>query len=360
MKTINKVPAIAISLCLLIFSGCEPAFVPNQNTAKWRTFDPNDYGITAATAEDGSKRYGWSMDAEFDEDNNSIPYWRSETGFWGIPVVAGQLNGKTYPILFDTGNSVGLMVEDVHISRHNLPVWFIDSEDKKNSSGFAIVESLTVGPLQLKDYPCSFLKHHTEFRLLGALPVGRFQWVVMPMDMIGQFSYLQYDSIQKELSFSRNKRFRPADRSEWITFPFEIETKRILLKTSIEDIEVTLFLDTGAGYQLELDTAIIKQLRQQRPDLKKAWVQNTQLYSPYEKGSLKVRKFTATNLKLDSSTLKKAELFYKETPDQGKSYPHKGTNGTIGIGLFDKTTMVLDFKRNLMWVKKAKGSRFEE
>ena len=360
MKTSSKVLTITICLCLLIPAGCAPVLVPNQNTARWQTFDPNDYGITVVTGEDGSKRYHWSLDAEFDESNNSIPYWGTETAFLGVPTVQGQLNGKNYPVVFDTGNSMGLMIEDIHINRHHLPVWFMDSEDKKNSSGFAIAESLTVGPLQLNDYPCSFLKHRTEFRLLGALPVGRFRWVVMPMDMIGQFSYLRYDQIQKELSFSKNRIFLPADRSEWITFPLQIETKRILLKTSIEDIEVTLFLDTGAGYQLKLDAAIIEQLYEQRPDLKKEWVQNTQLYSPYAGGLSKARKFTAANLKLGNSILKKAELFYKETPDPNKSYPYKGTNGTIGIGLFDKTAMVLDFKRNLMWVKKAKGSRFEE
>jgi hypothetical protein len=355
--------ALSFILCLAALSGCSvlirPALVPNRHVERWDVIDPNDYDIRVTETEDGSKTYHWNRSVTVDDQMQPIPYW-DRKNYLNPAVVRGQLNGTTYVVIFDTGNNLGVLIEDIQINRHDLGVFFFNSENKNASDGLAIAASLTVGPLTFENYPCSFLKYRAEHRLLGILPIHRFQWVIMPLQVISSFRYVEYNQLSKELTISLEDPFVPQDASEWLQYPFEIDKNRILITTFIEDIQAVLFLDTGASGELELSQTLVEQLYEKRPDLRTARKKNVSVYTPYADGVIKGKRFTAKNLRFAESCLTDVELIYKTAYSRKTHFPYDDTNGTIGLGLFGQTAMVLDFETNRMWVKKAEGSPFEQ
>jgi hypothetical protein len=328
--------------------------VPNKDVDRWVTFDPNDHDIQFT-----GKKYQWQRTADFKEDNQPIPYWTSKKSL-NPATVRGQLNGTTYPFIFDTGNNSGLMIEDSQINRHRLPVYFFDATAKESSGGLAIVETLETGPLTFKNIPCNFLKHHAEHRLFGILPVHRYEWVVFPLSVIRSFRYVEFNQLTHALTLSPEESFEPVNAADWIALPFEISEEQILLKIPVETIDATLFLDTGAYFGLNLRGPVFETLAEQRPDFKRVRKKRVVNYFPYAGGEIKAKIFTVKNFHLADYCLDHIELNHSEDTAPLSQRPGGEADGIIGMGLFKNTVMVLDFETNQMWVKKAEGSYFEE
>ena len=215
------------------------------------------------------------------------------------------------------------------------------------------MDSLKTGSFELTNYPCGLWNYHPQLRLLG-LPIYEPEMIIIPLDMMRHFSYFKFDNIQQELSFSKTTSFEPVDRSRWLTMPFRYEGLHLVLETSIEGIPTTLMLDTGADFQLKLNESVVKKIFENRSDFEKAWKKTTHFYGPYESGMTTEKQFTAKNFRFDDQTLNRVKLIYSDS-NKDEQY-----QGVIGADLFDKTIMVVDFEKNILWIKKAKGSRFEE
>jgi len=352
-----------VCVSLLTAAGCgiivQPALVPNRNVEHWTVADPNAYGISVTKTED-TFFYAFSQTADFNADRAILPYRRTDILSLSPAAVNGSLNGRTYFTLFDTGASPGIFIEDAQINRHNLPVLFWSPQNKKESGGLAIVNKLNLGPVQLTDFPCSFMKHHAEHRLLGLVPIHRFEWIIVPLDIMCQFGHIEFNQVEKHLRISETDPFVPDDNSQWIMLPFGIAkaggVRHLLLKTRLEGVDVMLYLDTGANYDFELNSSLVEQLYETRPDFRRAWKRSATHYGPYAGGIKKGKKFTAKQLRLADHVLRSAKISFVKSPDDDPTL----YDGTIGLGLFSKTVMVLDFKQNLMWIKKQKGSRFED
>lgn len=356
MKTSIETLTIAGSLLLLTLSGCgmvDLVQVPHENVENWRTFDPNDYGIKIIRKEDGSISCSWTHDADFNEEDNVLPYWKHRGAFIMSNVVKGQLNGTTYPVIFDTGCNPMIVISERLVTENDLPVFFFKPDNKQSSFALVIADSLKIGSFELTDFPCGLWNHKAEFRMFG-LPIHKPELIIIPLVIMRQFNYFKFDDLNKEVSFSKSSSFAASDKSEWFSLPFRIEGLYLLLDLSIEGMETTLRLDTGAGYQLKLDESVVQELFKKRPDFAKAWKKTIYLYGPYAGGKTTGKKFTAKNIHFSNQKLDRTELIYASINQD------KGYKGFIGFDFFEKTVMVLDFKKNLMWVKKAKGSRFEQ
>ena len=316
-------------------------------------FDPNDYDIKIERKENGSLSYSWSFDVNFDEENNVIPYWKP----WGKRCcscsVKGYLNENRYPVVFDTGCNPMLIISEKIVKENDLAVFFFTPEHKETSDAFVLVDSLKIGSFELTNYPCGLWSYHPQLRLLG-LPIYEPEMIIIPLDMMRHFNYFKFDNVQRELSFSATTSFEPADNSRWLAMPFRYEGLHLVLDVSIEGIQTTLMLDTGADFQLKLNESVVKKIFEKRSDFKKVWKKTTHFYGPYESGMTTEKQFTAKNFRFANQTLVRVKLIYSDS-NENEQY-----QGIIGAKLFDKTVMVLDFEKNLMWVKKAKDSRFEE
>jgi hypothetical protein len=119
---------------------------------------------------------------------------------------------------------------------------------------------------------------------------------------MSSFSWIRYDPVQKELSVS-NQPFTPEDKSQWITFPFEITEKQIRVPVAIEGIHTRLFLDTGGGGQLSLDRETISGLFEKRPDLQK--IRKKKTASLLVHGKVNELTFAAKKIRFGDTILKK-------------------------------------------------------
>lgn len=330
-------------LVLSVLTGCgswvQPVLVPNKDVDRWVTFDPNDYDIQFT-----GKKYQWQRTADFKEDNQPIPYWKSKKSL-NPATVRGELNGTTYPFIFDTGNNLGLMIEDSQINRHRLPVYFFDESDRQSSAGLAMVETLRTGPLTFKKIPCNFLRHHAEHRLFGVMPIHRYEWVVFPLSVIRSFRYVEFNQLTQALTLSAEQSFEPFDADEWIALPFEISQERILLKIPVETIDATLFLDTGAYFGLNLRGPVFETLAERRPDFQRARKKRVVNYYPYAGGEIKANIFNIKNFHLADYCLAHIELNHSEETASPDERLGKEADGIIGMGLFKNTVMVLDFEK---------------
>jgi hypothetical protein len=342
-----------VLIFVFCISGCgvvDVSQVANHRADKWDIFDPNDYNIKIIANENGTLSFNWKVRGTFNEENNSIDYW-DRYRFRDKPVVEGELNGKRYPLFFDTGCSVQVFVQDVHINENEMPVYFPNREKKK--SGLAIAKSIKCGSLELIDQPCAFFGHNPRVTLLGVPLVRPGNDIFIGLPVMRSFKYCKFDQIQNRIQFSHQYAFSPENPEEWLSFPFEFGGVHLLLKIQIDRIDTTLMLDTGAGYQLQLKDSITEKLYEKREDIKKAWKHKTRLFMIYMDRKSDALKFSVKNLGFGEHILKKVQLH--SVPDNDSvTY-----DGVIGAELFKKTEMVLDFQKNLMWVKIAKGSAFE-
>lgn len=356
MKKMTKTLIITFSLYLLTLAGCgmvDLAQLPHTDAENWRTFDPNDYGIRRIDKSGGTISYTWDHDAEFGETECVLPYWQPAGRMIDMQSVKGRLNGKAYPVIFDTGCNPVIILSKKIVSENDLPVYSLNPDDIQNSTALVIADSLEIGSFKLTDYPCVLWRHRAEFRFLG-LPIHKPELIAIPLDMMSRFNYFKFDNLNKELSFSKVFAFLPDDASGWISIPFRIEGLFLLLEVPIENRNTTLRLDTGAGYELQLDESVVKELFNVRPDFQKARKRTTYLYGPYEDGKTAEKTFTAKNLHFGDRTMNRVRLIYSERIDD------EGYEGTIGYEFFDDTVMVLDFEKRLLWIKKEMGSFFEE
>ena len=54
----------------------------------------------------------------------------------------------------------------------------------------------------MSNYPCLFLKNHTQIRFFG-IPVSRSRHIIMPLKLMAQFKYFEFDQIKNENNVSK-------------------------------------------------------------------------------------------------------------------------------------------------------------
>lgn len=342
---------ISVVLCFAV-SGCGLVGLsqsPNK-TDDWEVFDPNDYGITKVDDGNGGVNYTWKYKADIVEDDNSINYWKSKHAFRGYPVVKGELNGKIYPMIFDTGCSPTFFIQDIHVSENDLPVFFFNQEKKR--AGLAIAKTISSGSMRFENQPCVFFGQSPRYTLLG-VPFAREKDFAVGLPTIRGFKYCKFDQVGKRIQFSSESVFAPEDSEYWISYPFELKGHHLLLNIQVEGVDTALMLDTGACIELELFDTVTEKLYEKRADYKKAWKFKTRLFTPHMNRKVEALKFKAKDLTLGEHVLDEVKV-YSRPVKKGAEY-----DGVIGMKLFKKTAMVLDFDKNLMWVRKSKGSLFD-
>ena len=146
MKQSTITLATVSFLCLLIVPGCgplKPAQTTNRDLSQWEVDDPNSIGLKKITSSDGTitYKYNWAFNAEA---LNTNVFWEEEYNALNIPIVRGQINGTTYPVIFDTGNSVeAFVIEDIHVFENDLPL-VLFSKDNHPSAGMAVVADFKI------------------------------------------------------------------------------------------------------------------------------------------------------------------------------------------------------------------------
>jgi hypothetical protein len=263
-------------------------------------------------------------------------------------VVEGRLgNGRKYPVVLDTGASPTLFVNDIHIRENNLAVRPLGT--KRDSFGWGVchLPKLSIGQLTLLDWPCFYREQHTELQVLG-VPIAKGKAIIAGLPAMRRFKYIAFDSNAKEVEFSLQKPFFSTESDSWAIYPFMIEeglggNAFLYVTIPIAGKDTELQLDTGSGRGLAISEILWEQLRKRIPNVRLSTAKD--LY-PYI-GWLPCRRGVIEKVEVGNRTVNSAKIsvFPNNSPLLDR------VEGLLGMQYFQDTVMVLDFERNLMWVK---------
>ena len=264
-------------------------------------------------------------------------------------VVEGQLgNGKKYPVVLDTGASPPIFVNDIHIIENKLPIHpFKDDSGNSTGWGMCCLPELRIGQVTLRDGPCFYREQHMEVQLFG-LPIAKDKAVIVGLASLREFKYIVFDSVQQEAEFSLEQTFEPAEPALWAQYPFAIEedwsgNPYLFVNIPIAGEQIELQLDTGSGRGLAISDQLWQQIRPNIQNVKLS--KGIDLY-PYI-GQLPCRRGLIDEIELGDKIVSDAKI--SVFPDDSPLLDY--CDGMLGMQYFQDTVMVLDFERNLMWVK---------
>ncbi len=340
-------------MCLFLQAGCRTKIVRNnslESTAGIPRLGQNavDYGPTVEEMSRTGMCAGNAFSAHpAARESCRIKYHPSyDANHW--MVVEGKLdNGRKYPLILDTGASVALFVNDIHIAENRLPIDPIRSSSQDAAGwGRCRLSNLHVGDVILNGWPCFYREQHTEFQLFG-LPLVRDKAMIAGLPVLRSFRYVMFDSITREVELSLDRSFRPEHAESWTAHPLRIEEDRggnvfLFVEIPIGGRRIELQLDTGSGGGLAICDRAWRQIRRRIGRVKLRG--GTDLY-PYI-GRLPCRKATVDNLKVGSGTIPNARvsIFPNDSPIM------ENCSGIVGMQYFRDTAIVLDFGRGLMWI----------
>ena len=263
--------------------------------------------------------------------------------------VEGKLgNGRKYPVVLDTGASIALFVNDIHVMENKLAIYPLKSHNVDSFGwGMCYLPELHLGQVTLANWPCFYREQHTEVQLLG-LPLAKGKAIIAGLATLRRFKYISFDSIRKEVEFSLKEVFKPEQSDLWTQYPFEIEEDLggnvfLFVKIPIAGEEIELQLDTGSGRGLAITEELWERMRKKIRHVKLK--KGRDLY-PYI-GWLVCKQGVVPKLEVGNRTVKNAKMsvFPNDSPivDQ--------CSGMLGMQYFADTVMVLDFEQDLMWLK---------
>jgi hypothetical protein len=354
MKIRSIVSSSLLGLSLFLHAGCQTAVVSSNKLERMPR--------AALVREDGPANSTWAKDvrnAGSSRDDHvpahtkltqpcRIKYHSSySTNRW--MVVEGTLaNGKKYPVILDTGASVALFVNDMHIMENKLAFYpSRNGNDNSAGCGKCRLPELKIGQVTLANLPCYYREQHAGIRLLG-LPLATGNPIIAGLPALQKFNYIAFNSISKEVELSLDKAFEPAQPDMWTQYSFRIEKDTggnafLFVRIPIAGVETELQLDTGSGKGLAVSEWLWEKMREDIPLIK---LETGKDLYPYI-GSIACKRGVVSALEVGGRTVTNAKISI--FPDDSPIV--NDCSGLLGMQYFEDTVMVLDFERNLMWVK---------
>ena len=264
-------------------------------------------------------------------------------------------NDRKYPVVLDTGASPALFVNDLHIVENKLEIQPSSGDDTNPSRwGLCRMPRLGIGEIALLNWPCLYGQQHTEVQLFG-LPLAKGRAIVVGVPALRRFSYIAFDSIEKEVEFSIEEPFECGQPDLWSQYPFAIEEAPggnafLFVKIPIAGEQTELQLDTGSGRGLAIAEGLWEQM-QHRVQITRL-AETKELY-PYI-GWLDCRQGVIPNLSVGDRVVSRAQISVFPNGSPLLDPPAAG-QGLLGMQYFSDSVLVLDFSRSLMWVKNPAG-----
>ncbi len=350
---------LGLFLCLLPGCSIQPLQVvlvkgkSLEGRAGIRLIDPNNgpYSIKVTRDDNGSRHYKFRIDADIKQENRwRIKYHWLYYPLTHIAVVEGQVgSGRKYPVMLDSGGALPvILVHDIHVLENKLAIYpFQTNKGHRGSWGLCHLPKLHIGEMTLVNWPCMYREKHAELQVFG-LPIAHDEMIIVGLPVLRRFKYIVFDNTRKEVEFSAKEVFEPDKPELWGQYPFSIEVDSdnnafLFVKIPIAGEEMELQLDTGSGGGLLIREELWDKIGEK-------------IHSPKLKdgtsfsfcGRLSCKKGAIKKIQVGHRIVKNAiiEVFPSDCPLFGKR-----DQELLGMQCFRDTVMVLDFERNLMWVK---------
>ncbi len=352
MRGERKILAICIvfavgGLLSIMPSGCSvhPAGFAATNlmtkSADW------PYSVEVIERPDGTKDYYWEIESHIEQSERTSIKYHQMNKQYKFAVVEGSFgqDGRKYPVVVDTGASQPVLVKNVHVRQNNLRVQTLKTTGPDGRKiGLCYLPELDLASIRLIDWPCLRLASHSAG--LGV----RDDFVIVGLPILREFKYIVFDNILGQIKFSRDKVFEPDEADSWAQFPIWLEEDFsgnvfLFARIMVDGLEMELQLDTGSGRGL----AISEELWEQMPsETRQVRLKRTKELYPYI-GNLSCRRAIVTELALGDSKIHNVpvSVFADDSPLV------EDCGGLMGMQMFRKTIMVIDFENELMWVKRS-------
>ena len=349
MRTLLLNISLGLFLCSLL--GCSVELIRTSDSAKEleyaRRLNPNE-GPVKITKSKGEPNtiiinWGWNTGGIELSKPCRVKYQTFYFDFIDLIVVPGTLpNGKTYSIWLDTGYRGYALTNSLTIIENDLAIYPLGKESWTSTrEGICHLPSLQIGQVTIKNPPCEYLQLQWEVRLIG-LPIWQQKGVLIGLNLLKGFGHIVFDNTKKEVEFAPSIPFEPDDPKRWDSYSFKIEKRLLMVDIPVEDQNSHLMFDTCGRYGMVVTSDTWEKLPMR---LKTVKVKERKFFSGFL-GELSCYKTKIKNLKIGNQVVKNAEIII--LPEDS---PYLSTVNSISMKYFKKTVVVLDFKRNLMWVK---------
>lgn len=320
-----------------------------EDRADIRLIKPNDEGHSVEDISNGN----WNNGGRLSEDRGQgirclVRYHPSYSQNHWMVVEGTVGSGRKYPVVLDTGASPALFVNDIHIMENNLAIRPL-SNNNNNSTGWGIchLPKLCIGNVTFADWPCFYREQHTEVQVFG-LSVRKDKAIIAGLPALRRFKYVEFDSVNKEVEFSLENIFEPEQSDLWKQYAFVIEeylggNAFLFVKLPIAGEETELQLDTGSGRGLAISQELWEGMHERVRNAKLR--KSVELY-PYI-GRLVCKQGAIGELEVGDRIIRDAKI----SVFPNDSLLLENCEGLLGMQYFRDTVIVLDFERNLMWVK---------
>jgi hypothetical protein len=266
-------------------------------------------------------------------------------------VVEGRLGeaNKSYTVILDTGASQPIIVKGANVfdRRQVQPLQTNTVNLNGYNLGSCNLTKLQIGDTAFANWPCVYLEKRMKLAVFG-LPAEADDSIIIGVPALSKFKYIAFDSIAKEVEFSRDKAFEPSQPQLWMHYQLHIEedfhgNMFLFVELPLAGRMTELQLDTGSGNGLAIRQELWGKLQQNIIDVK---LKNDKEFYPYI-GRLPCKKGMIENLEVGNRTIKNAmiSVFANNSPLLSES------EGMLGMQYFRDTIMVLDFENKLMWVR---------
>lgn len=338
-----------LALFLLLQAGCQTAIVNGkrlEGMAGIRLMRPDDPDNRSYWAKD---IYSGQIDGSTKQQDPCRIKYHSSYSVNRWMAVEGRLgNGAKYPVVLDTGASIALFVNDIHIMENKLAIYPLKSNNNDSVGwGRCHLPELHMGQVTLANWPCFYREQHTEVQLLG-LTLAKGKAMIAGLAALRRFKYIAFDSVREEVEFSLENVFKPGQPDLWTQYSFVIEEDLggnvfLFIKIPIAGEETELQLDTGSGRGLAIAEDLWEGMRNKIQHVK---LRRGRDFYPYI-GLLACKRGVVPKLEVGNRTVMNAKIsiFPNDSPIVDEC------SGLLGMQYFQDTVMVLDFERNLMWVK---------
>jgi len=355
-----------LTLCVYLGCGCSfspvntPAFSDDPDVKR---IDPNNgpfvIELEQAAAQDGNtpetihviKWKKTRISGNLKQDRTlSAKYRDFNFRMFSHPAIEVEMpGGQKYTALLDSGYSGVVYVNDLVVRRSNLAVFPLgEHSDTGCAQGFCDIPSMKIGTVAIENPRGWYEQRHWQLKVLG-VPIYRHELVLIGLDMMSKFSYILFDNTKRKATFSPYDEFEPVDSSQWIDIPFVLEkikdSSRLMVNISLGGHNVHVEFDTCGGKTgliLRQDTwkrvAESVQARGGRKTLSLSFQYGWHWPRQYVLPELQIGRLNLKNVKVD--ILPADEEFIQDF------------EGLITLDCFKKTALVLDFKKNLLWIRK--------
>ena len=262
-----------------------------------------------------------------------------------VQVLAEVNNGKIYPVVIDSGAAKYLAVTDSLVLDAGLEIYPI-YELGKNIGGLCHIQQLKIGTLTIVHPACEYWLAHYERHVLGQT-IWTEKKLNLGLNLMKEFSYILFDNVAREVEIATNNSFNPQDGNQWHQHPMTIEQDekqyaRLMIDIPLDGHTKHIEFDTGAAPGLILTESIWTNFSS---DLQIHHQENDRLATPLS-GWLPCRNIIVEQLALGNSSINDARICVI-----ADDTPYGQDECTLGMGFFIETVIVLDFERELLWVR---------